>query len=144
MAAPMVDLGWIPANGVARIPWDSQDPTGAPITASGFVAADTQIYKDGSTTQRSSASGITATTDFDSATGCHLIAIDLSDNADAGFYAAGSEYLVMLNAVSVNGVSTRFWLARFRIGYQSVNVQQVNAVTIDGIGIEDSDEWRPA
>src|SRR5688572_24532722 len=124
MAAPVADLGYVAVGSTIRIPWDSVDPTGAPITASGFAASDLQIYKDGGTTQRASANGITATTDFDGLTGLHLIAIDLSDDSDAGFYAAGSEYLVAVSTVDVNSVTVRFWVARFVIGVQPANVTQ--------------------
>lgn len=66
----------------------------SPSTA--FEAADIRIYKDGSATQRSSSAGITMTSPFDSLTGVHNITIDLSDNTDAGFYATGHYYEVML------------------------------------------------
>jgi hypothetical protein len=76
-----------------------------------------QIYKDGGTTQRASASGITATTDFDALTGINLVIIDLSDNTTADFYAAGSEYLVVIADVTIDGQTVRFPIARFTIGF---------------------------
>lgn len=123
----MISLGYVPAGSTIRLPWDTRNSVGASVTVGGFVAADIEVYKDGSTTQRASDNGYTATTDFDAATGCHLAVIDLSDDSDAGFYAAGSEYLVMINAVTVEGQTVRFWLARFLLGPAPVNVSEINA-----------------
>jgi hypothetical protein len=98
---------------------------------SAFEAADLRIYKatDGaafSATQRSSANGITMTSPFDTLTGVHDVDIDLTDNTDAGFYAAGSFYSVVLSpdetidSQTITGVV----LAYFEIGVLPVNVTQ--------------------
>lgn len=98
------------------IPFDSfAASTGAPSATSSFVAGDVLIYKDGGTTQRSSSSGIVATTSFDSLTGMQMITIDLSDNTDAGFYSAGHEYQVAVSDVTIDGQTMRFWAACFSI-----------------------------
>ena len=89
--------------------------TGAPTATTNFAAADIQIYKDGGTTQRSSANGITVTTSFDSNTGLQFVKIDTSDNTDAGFYAAGSEYSVAVADITADGQTLRFWLGAFSI-----------------------------
>ena len=98
---------------------------------SAFEAADLRIYKaaDGaafSATQRSSANGITMTSPFDSLTGFHDVDIDLADNTDAGFYAAGSLYAVVLAPdETVDGQTiTGVVLAYFEIGVQPANVTQ--------------------
>lgn len=83
-----------------------------------YAAADLLVYKDGSTTERASTSGYTATTDFDAKTGKHLAIIDLSDNTTADFWQAGSEYLVAVDAVTIDAVVTGGWIARFQIGYR--------------------------
>lgn len=70
---------------------------GAVAPNSAFEAADVRIYKDGSATQRNTEAGYTMTSPFDSITGLHQIAVDLSDNTDAGFYAAGSYYEIVLS-----------------------------------------------
>lgn len=67
----------------------------APSTA--FEAADVLIYKDHSSTQRSSTAGITMTSPFDSVTGLHQLSIDTSENTDAGFWAAGHDYFCVLS-----------------------------------------------
>lgn len=113
----MIHLGDFPANHTAVcIPWDSfAAASGASSAASNFVAGDVQIYKDGGTTQRASSAGITVSTSFDSLTGLQMVVIDLSDNSDAGFYAAGHEYQVGIADVTVDTQTVRFWAASFSI-----------------------------
>lgn len=114
----MIDLGTVKPGSTIRIPFSSFDKDdGSSITMTNYAAADILVYKDGSTTERASTSGYTATTDFDGKTGKHLAIIDLSDNTTAGFWNAGSEYLVAIDAVTVDGVTTGGWIARFKIGY---------------------------
>jgi hypothetical protein len=115
----MLDLGIVRPGTTIRIPFSTFDKDdGSAITMTNFAAADILVYKGGSTTERASTSGYTATTDFDSKTGKHVAVIDLSDNTDAGFYVAGGEYLVAIDAVTVDSVTTGGWIARFIIGYR--------------------------
>lgn len=58
-------------------------------------AAGIRVYKNDGTTERSSTAGYTVTSGFDSMTGVHHVAIDTSDNTDAGFFAAGNDYDVV-------------------------------------------------
>ena len=58
-------------------------------------AADIRVYKNDGTTERSSTAGFTVTSGFDSMVGVHHVAIDTSDNTDAGFYVAGADYDVV-------------------------------------------------
>lgn len=114
----MIDLGTIRPGQTIRIPFSSFDKDdGSSITMTGYAVADLLIYKDGGTTERASTSGFTATTDFDAKTGKHLAVIDLADDTTADFFKAGSEYLVAIDAVTVDAVTTGGWIARFRIGY---------------------------
>lgn len=111
-----VYLGDFPAGGTVYIPWDSfAAATGAPSAASNFAAGDIKIYKNGGTTERSSSNGITVTTSFDSHTGVQMVVIDLSENTDAGFYAAGNEYQVIVADVTIDSQTVRFVLATFSI-----------------------------
>ena len=73
--------------------------TGAAHTLAGTPALS--VYKDNSATQ--STSGVTLTVDFDSVTGLHHFAIDTS--ADGAFYAAGSNFDVVVTAGTVDSVS---------------------------------------
>lgn len=113
----MIDLGKVRPGSTIRIPFSTFDKDdGSSITMTNFAAADILVYKDGGTTERGSTSGYTATTDFDAKTGKHLAIIDLADNTTAGFFSAGSEYLVAIDAVTVDAVTTGGFIARFRIG----------------------------
>jgi hypothetical protein len=87
-----------------------------------YAVADIICIKDGSTTERASTSGFTATTDFDSRTGRHYAIIDLADNTTANFWAAGSSYDILVDVVTVDGVTTGGWVGRFDIGYQGATL----------------------
>jgi hypothetical protein len=106
------------------IPFESfASATGAPITITGLATSDILIYKDGGTTQRASTSGFTLLDtdgiDFDGITGIHGFSIDLSDNTTAGFYAAGSQYFIVVSTVTVDSQAMSFLAAWFRIGYDA-------------------------
>ncbi len=114
----MIDLGNVRPGRTIRIPFGSfAASTGAPSAVTNYADADIFVYKDGSTTKRASAAGITATTSFDSLTGVNLITIDLSDNTTADFWAAGAEYIVVVSDITVDSQTLRFPIARFTIGY---------------------------
>ncbi len=115
----MLDLGIVKPGRTINIPFntfDSNDPS-ASVTATGLAIGDIGVYKDGGLTQRGSTAGFAVDTDFDALTGIHTIQIDLSDNTTAGFYEAGSEYIVTVGDITVDAATVRFALARFVIGY---------------------------
>jgi hypothetical protein len=122
----MEHYGQVDASSTLRIFFTTHDTDGAPIApSSAFEAADVRIYKDGSATQRSSEAGYTMTSPFDTVTGLHLLSVDLSDNTDAGFYAAGSQYSVILVPdETVDAFAVVRVLADFRIGPVSANTTQ--------------------
>lgn len=95
--------------------FSSDDPS-ASATITNLAAGDIEIHKDGSTTQRSSDAGVTVSIDFAGVTGNHMIHIDLSDNTDAGFYAAGSRYCVRIEGTTVDGATINAWVGAFSIG----------------------------
>ncbi len=115
----MIDLEIVKPGKTIRIPFGTYDGgDGRSLTMTGFVAADVQIYKDGGTTQRASAAGITATTDFSGEVGIHTLFINLADNTTANFYEAGSEYLVIVGPVTIDTQTVNLPVARFEIGYK--------------------------
>lgn len=122
----MDHYGIVPASSTLYIPFTTHDTDGAAVAPnSAFEAADVRIYKNGSATQRSSEAGYTMTSPFDSVTGLHMLAIDLSDNTDAGFYAAGSRYsVVLVPDETVDGFAVVRVLADFSIGPPAVNVSE--------------------
>jgi hypothetical protein len=130
------------------------DAAGASVTITDLATGDIEIYKNGSVTQRASDNGYalldTDGTDFDSKTGIHGVSIDLSDNSDAGFYAAGSQYTVVVSTITVDGNTVSFVLGAFRIvaaeaiaGQPSVCIESVNGTAVTGSGTA-GDPWGPA
>src|SRR3990167_3027248 len=100
----MINWGKVPLAAVLPFFFDTFDGgTGASITLTGLAITDVEIYKGTSMTQRSSDAGVvlldTDGIDVDTITGIHGFSIDTSDNADAGFYAAGSFYTVVVASV---------------------------------------------
>lgn len=108
----MFVLGDVPVDDTLYCPFDTFDSNGASVTITGLAVTDVEIYKDGSITQRASDNGIalldTDGIDFDGAVGLHGFSVDLSDNSDASFYAAGSTYWIHVNAITVDGQTVRF------------------------------------
>ena len=92
----------------------SDDPS-ASATITDFANTDVHIHKIGSLTQRSSSSGVAIDIDVDGITGGHWITIDLSDNTDAGFYAAGSEISVRIEGVTIDGATVNAFVGAFSI-----------------------------
>lgn len=109
----MIDLGDYKANSTVRAFWATNAVAGESITRA--TNGTLRIYKNLTTTERASASGVTDTEDFDTLTGVHAFSIDLSDNTDAGFYAAGNDYFVVLAGATIDGKSINYPIAKFSI-----------------------------
>jgi hypothetical protein len=112
-------LGDFLSGSIVRFMWNSNNASGASITRA--TNGTIRIYKDDSTTERSSSAGITDTEDFDTLTGVHHCKIDLSDNTDAGFYTAGSDYFVVLAGATIDGQTVNACIAQFSIEKKSEN-----------------------
>lgn len=130
----MINVGELTVNSIVYIPFNTYDANGASVTVTDLVAADVKIHKDGGITQRDNASGITASINFDGITGNHLIAIDLSDNTDAGFYAAGSRYLVRVEGITVATQTLNSFVGIFSIR----SIPDNYAVYNGGVWIDDA------
>lgn len=108
----MMNLGDFTTSETIYVPFTTYDSNGASVTITGLAVTDIEIYKDGSVTQRSSDAGYalldTDGIDFDSTTGLHGFSIDLSDNTDSGFYANGSQYWLVVNAITVDSQTVVF------------------------------------
>jgi hypothetical protein len=135
----MLCLGTVPAGSTLYIPFATYDgATGASEACSGLAVTDIEIYKNGSTTQRASDNGYALLDgdgiDFDGITGINGFSVDLSDNSDAGFYAVGSSYWVVVSSITVDAQTVNFIAAVFRIGpAESVTgYQPVDAAAISG------------
>lgn len=109
--------GDYPTSAIVYIPintFDSNDPS-ASVTVTNLANTDVHIHKDGGTTQRNNAAGITMTIDYDSITGNHLLIIDTSDNTVADFFQAGHEYQVRVEGITVDGATLNSWVGAFSI-----------------------------
>lgn len=96
---------------VIRFFFDTYGASNESITITGLAVTDIEVYKDGSVTQRASDNGFalldTDGIDFDGATGLHGFSIDTGDNSDSGFWSAGGQYVVNINAITVNSQTVR-------------------------------------
>lgn len=115
----MINFGAVPIGAVLPVFFDSfAGSTGASVTITGLAVTDIEIYKGTSMTQRSSDAGYalidTDGIDLDGITGIHGFSIDTGDNTDAGFYAAGSYYNVVVSAITVDSQTVSFLAATFR------------------------------
>ncbi len=116
----MINYGDVAVNSKLYIPFATYDKDdGSSITLAALAVSDIRVYKNGIATVRSSTSGYalldTDGRDFDSITGVHGFSIDLSDNTDAGFYAAGNDYFVIVKALTVDAVVVSLIAAQFSI-----------------------------
>lgn len=112
--------------------FDSNDPT-ASVTVTNFINTDVHIHKDGGTTQRNNAAGITVSTDFDGITGNHLVKIDTSDDTVAGFWVTGSEYQVRIEGATVDAGTINAWIGAFSIERAGGALALIKA----GVGLAD-------
>lgn len=136
----MIYLGNRLVNSVVYVPFQTFASNGASVTLTGLAVTDIEIYKNGSATQRSSDAGYTLLDtdgiDFDGITGLHGFSIDLSNNTDASFYAAGNHYDVAVSAVTVDGVTVNFWAAAFDIASAPATLADINAEVVDALATD--------
>lgn len=97
-------------------------------------AADVRVYKNLGATQRASEAGYTVTSGFDSLVGITTVAIDTSDNTDAGFYVAGADYTVVLYPdETVDSQSVAAVIAEFSIENRFPHMQTPPALSVGAI-----------
>ena len=128
-------LGDYADDSTVRIFFTTSDGSGgavAPSTA--FEAADIVIYKNNSATQKATTNGITMTSPFDTVTGLHLVEIDCSnDTGDAGFWATGNDYSVVLSPdETVDSQTVVAAIAQFSIENRVVSAVSGNVAGIAG------------
>ncbi len=93
--------------------WNSNAIAGESITRA--TNGTISVYKNSSNTQ--STTGVTDTEDKDSLTGVHYVAIDTS--ADGTFYSAGSDFMVVLSAATIDGKTINAFLFQFSLENRS-------------------------
>ena len=92
-------MGDFADNATIQIMFTTHAAAGGSVApSSALESADVIIYKDNSATQKATVNGLTMTSPFDAIVGLHLLEIDTSvDTGDAGFWAVGSDYSVILS-----------------------------------------------
>jgi len=110
-------FGDFPTGATVYIPFNtfSSDDPSASVTITNLVNTDVHVHKNGGTTQRNNAAGVTMSVDYDGITGNHLIALDTSDNTVAGFWVAAGEYQVRVEGTTVDGATVNAWVGAFSI-----------------------------
>lgn len=112
-------LGDFPAGATIFFPFQTFNSSGASVTITGLAVTDIEVYKGASITQRASDAGYalvdTDGIDLDGITGIHGFTIDTSDNTDAGFYAAGNDYTVVVSSITADSQTVNFIAGRFSI-----------------------------
>lgn len=106
-------IGDFVANSTVRYFFGTNASTGASVNRT--TAGAIRVYKNTSVTERTSVTGITDTSGFDSVTGLSGLSIDLSNNTDAGFYAAGNDYVVVLVGAVIDTQTVNVPLFQFSI-----------------------------
>jgi hypothetical protein len=120
------NLGDFATGKTIFFPFHTFAAAGGSVTLTGLAVTDIEVYKNASMTQRSSDAGYalvdTDGIDLDGITGIHGFTIDTSDNTDAGFFAAGNDYTVVVSAVTVDSQTVNFIAGRFSIDNRSTAV----------------------
>lgn len=105
------------ASDVVDLKFSTVSTAGVPTTLSGTPAIS--VYKSNSTTE--STTGVSLTVDFDSRTGLNHVRITTA--SDGTFYAAGTEFDVVITTGTVGGVSVvGIVVASFSISNRSMQV----------------------
>ncbi len=119
-------IGDFVVNSTLRYYYGSSASSGA--SAARTTAGTYRVYKNISTTERTSTAGITDYSGFDSVTGLNAVTIDLSNNTDAGFYAAGNDYVVVLVGAVVDSLTVNVPLFQFSIENRAETLLVRNAI----------------
>jgi hypothetical protein len=108
-----------------EIKFNSRQANGTPITLAGTPTVG--VYKTGSTTE--STAGVTLTPDYDARTGLHHVSINTA--ADGTFYAAGSDFWIILTAGTVDSVGVAGTvLGAFSLANRSIAVDASGRVDV--------------
>lgn len=131
----ILNLGPVVVGATVYVPFHTFAAAGNSVTLTGLAVTAIEIFKDGSVTQRASDAGYTLLDtdgiDFDGITGLHGFKIDLSDNTDSGFFAAGHVYMVAVSAVTVDGQTVNFWAAMFEIVAAYATLAEIADAVLD-------------
>ena len=137
----MISLGDRAVNSIVYCYFDAYGANGESASITGLAVTDIEVYKNGSITQRASDNGYTLLDgdgiDFDGTVGLNGFSIDTSDNSDAGFWAAGSHYLVNVNSITANSQTVRFSY-EFTLGINLRPATAGRTLVVDAAGLADA------
>lgn len=116
------------------IPFATYNDSGASIGINGTLAVtDIEIFKNGDVTPRATDSGYSLLTDtgqYGDRLGLHRIKIQIYNTADdTGFFDAGSQYHVAIDAITVDARPVRFFPAVFEVGTPLADVIKIDGDT---------------
>lgn len=118
-------------------PFCTYNAAGASVTITGLAVTDIEIFKGASITQRSSDAGYalvdTDGIDIDGITGLHGFTIDTSDNTDAGFFAAGNDYTVVVSTITADSQTVTFIAGRFSLINRAGSLSLIDSGTAAAI-----------
>lgn len=120
-------IGDFTRGSLVRLSFNSRDLTQTLVTISGAAVS---VYKSGSAVEV--ATGVTLTIDYDGRTGYHHILIDTS--SDGTFYAAGSDYRVVLTAGTIVGVPSQINTEIGQFSIENRSTQAIQALIGPGNG----------
>ena len=116
------------------IPFATYNDSGASIGIGGTLAVtDIEVFKNGIATTRATDSGyslISDTGQLGDRLGLHRFSIQLFNTSDdTGHYESGASYQVVVDAITVDARTVRFFPAVFEIGYPDVNIKLIDGDT---------------
>ena len=129
-------IGDFVVNSTVRYFFGTNASAGASVNRT--TAGAIRVYKNTSVTERTSVAGITDTSGFDSVTGLNAVSIDLSNNTDAGFYAAGNDYVVVLFGAVVDTQTVNVPLFQFSIENRTSVTRSLSTGAITSASIANS------
>ncbi len=113
-------------DSVVFIFFDTFDKDGASVSPSTFTVSDIEVFKDDDLTQRITTDGITIDEDHDGSVGIHMIRLDTNNNTgDAGFWVAQADYLVVVNAITIDTETVRFIAGTFSIENRVTDIKRI-------------------
>lgn len=116
---------------IVHLYFDTFDTAGASEGSPGFVLADVEIYKNGSSVERATTDGITVATNFDGLSGIHRLTVDTGNNTgDAGFWVAQADYLVIVDSLSIDSQTVRFIAGSFSIENRVTDLVRIQGGTV--------------
>jgi hypothetical protein len=121
-------IGDFVVNSTVRYFFATNASTGASVNRT--TAGSVRVYKNTSVTERTSTAGITDSSAFDTVTGLNALSIDLSDNTDVGFYAAGNDYVVVLFGAVVDSQTVNVPLFQFSIQNRTLPAGTITSASI--------------